>query len=332
MKPCRPNQQPYLPPMNKPLPFLSACDASVNALRGAWAGQGGAMFGMDARIALIVAAILTAAGGVTLMSRLEGSKVQAAEMQVEQLREALNRYYTQVGINQLPTTLEDMFRESTIADASLRRDPWGNPWEYSRATATVRIEDTPITMQLAVIYSRGKDGVAESGGVSSENDYNAWMTRGDDVGVKYISRDIEMRRLQEYRGRAQLIVDKLEAVESAAFLEAQNTCSTGAETIPTWCTSLEGKNYTLFNYYPMSDADDTSGVVYYADKVQNKRAYASGNLAEMQQMMIDLGLPAAYAQDPWGRVLMFNPNITQRTDPPFSASICFSNGENCLTR
>jgi len=323
----RQNQRPYRPAMTKSFrPF-----SLFTSLKSLWAGQGGAMFGMDARIALIVAAILTAAGGITIMSRLEGSKVQAAEMQVEQLREALNRYYTQVGINQLPATLDDLFREATIADASLRRDPWGNPWEYSRATATVRIEDTPITMQLAVIYSRGKDGVADSGAVSSENDYNAWMTRGDDVGVKYISRDVEMRRLQEYRGRAQLIVDKIEAVESAAFLEAQNTCSAG-DNIPTWCTSLEGKNYTLFNYYPMSDADDTSGVVYYADKVQGKRAYASGNLAEMQQMMIDLGLPAAYAQDPWGRVLMYSPNITQRTDPPFSASICFSSGENCLSR
>lgn len=317
--------------MNNVFNPVTLCRSVCAQACTAWRGQGGAMFGMDARIALIVAAILTAAGGITLMSRLESSKVQAAEMQAEQLRESLGRYYTQIGTNQLPPTLDDMFREGAIADKSLQRDPWGNPWEYSRAIATVRIEDTPITMQLAVIYSRGKDGVAESGPISNENDYNAWMTRGDDVGVKYISRDVEMQRLQEYRARAQLIVDKLEALESASFLEAQNTCSAG-ENIPTWCASLEGKNYTLFNYYPMSDADDTSGVVYYADKVQAKRAYASGNLAEMQQMMIDLGLPAAYAQDPWGRVLMYNPNITQRTDPPFSASVCFSGGENCLNR
>ncbi len=295
------------------------------------ANQRGAMFGMDARIALIVAAILTAAGGVTIMSRLESSKVQAAEAQLEMLRDSLGRYYTQVGINRLPATLDDLFREGNLVDISLRRDPWGNAWEYSQTNATVRIEDTPITMQMAVISSRGKDGVAESGGISSENDYNAWQTRGDDIGIKYVSRDVEMQRLAEYRARAQLIIDKLEAVESASFLEAQNTCAV-VEGAPSWCTSIDGKNYTLFNYYPMSDADMTPGTVYYADKVLGKRAYASGNLSEMQQMMIDLGLPAAYAQDPWGRILMFSPNITQRTDPPFSASLCFSGGENCLER
>lgn len=293
--------------------------------------QSGAMFGMDARIALIVAAILTAAGGVTIMSRLESSKVQAAEMQVELLKDGIARNYTQVGINKLADSLDDIFRAGNVTDPSLRKDPWGNQWEYSHTTATVRIEDTPITMQLAVIYSRGKDGVANSGPINSENDFNDWQTRGDDIGVKFLSRDIELARLSEYRARAQLIIDKLEAMESASFLEAQNTCSAGT-TIPEWCTAIEGKNYTLFNYYPKSDADDTSGVIYYWDKILNKKSYASGNLSEMQQMMIDLGLPAAYAQDPWGRTLMYSANVTTRTDPPFSASLCFSSGENCLAR
>lgn len=313
---------------NKSMTYALNC---FRALRSLSASQSGAMFGMDARIALIVAAILTAAGGVTIMSRLESSKVQAAEMQVEQLKEGLARYYTQVGINRLPDTLDDLFRAGNLTDPSLRKDPWGNAWEYSHTVATVRIEDTPITLQLAVISSRGKDGVGNSAAANSENDFNEWQTRNDDLGTKFTSRDIELSRLQEYRARAQLIIDKLEAVESASFLEAQNTCSAG-EGSPDWCTNIDSKNYTLFNYYPRSDADDTTGVVYYSDKILSKKTYASGNLSEMQQMMIDLGLPAAYAQDPWGRTLMYSPNVTARTDPPFSASLCFSSGENCLAR
>lgn len=289
------------------------------------------MFGMDARIALIVAAILTAAGGYTVMSRLESSKVQEAEAAVEKLSAGLGTYYQQVGINKLPDSLEELFRAGNITDPGLKKDPWGNDWEYSHIASTVKIEDTPITMQMAVIYSRGKDGVADSGGVSSDFDFNDWQSRKDDIGTKFVSRDIELQRLQEYRARAQLIVDKLDAMESASFIEAQNTCGGGAN-MPSWCAGIDGKNYTLFNYYPASDSDDTTGVVYYSDKVQNKRRYASGSLADMQQMMIDLGLPAAYAQDPWGRTLMYTGNITLRTDPPFSASLCFSNGENCLSR
>lgn len=292
--------------------------------------QAGAMFGMDARIALVVAAILTAAGGITLMSRMESNKVQAAEQQVLILREGLGRYYDDVGINRLPDSLEDLFRTGKVTNPGLRRDPWGNEWEYSHAVTTVRVEDTPITMQMAVIYSKGKDGVSNSGGISGEPDFNEWQTRGDDVGTKYTSRDSEEKRLKAYRANAQLIIDKLEAIESAGFLEAQNACSV-ASNVPDWCTNTDNKNYTQFNYYPKSSADSTSGVVYYSDRVLNKRVYESGNLADMQQMMIDLGLPPAYAQDPWGRTLMYSGNITGRTDPPFSASLCFSDGDNCLS-
>jgi hypothetical protein len=49
--------------------------------------------------------------------------------------------------------------------------------------------------------------------------------------------------------------------------------------------------------------------------------------------MADLGLPTSYAFDPWGRTLNYHGNITGRTDPPFSASICYAfAGENCFTR
>lgn len=294
------------------------------------AGQAGAMFGMDARIALVIAAVLTAAGGVAYMSRIESSKVQAAEAQAEILRDALKIYYGQPGVNHLPDTLEEVFRTGAAIDPSMKRDPWGNPWEYSHIVATVKVEDTPISIQMAVIASRGKNGVADSSALTSEQDFNEWMPGKDDVGVKFTSRDVELARLQNYRARAQLIIDKLEAFESAGFLEAQNTCM--GEAPADWCSKLEGKNYTLFNYYPKMDSDSTAGTIYYSDRVLNKHVYASGDLSDMQQLMVDLGLPADYAQDPWGRTLMVNTNVTARTDPPYSAAICFSSGENCLSR
>ncbi|MFN7163159.1 MAG: hypothetical protein ACK5VJ_01375, partial [Pseudomonadota bacterium] len=194
----------------------------------------------------------------------------------------------------------------------------------------VRVEDTPITVQFAVVFSRGKNALDDTGGFGGMDDFAEWEPRKDDVGVKFTSRDVELKRLGQYRENARLILDKLEAYEAAAFLEAQSTCS--AKEGPEWCADMEGKYWTLFIYYPRTDADDTTGIVYYAEKVLNKRSYASGNLDDMQQLMMDLGLPASYAKDPWSRVLMFSPNITARTDPPFSASICFSAGENCLSK
>ena len=292
--------------------------------------QCGAMFGMDARVALIIMAILAGVGGYQIMSRLESTKSDQAEAQAAELREGLKKYYETVGINKLPDSLEELFRSSVVTNPNLRRDPWGNTWEYFHNEYSTRIEDTPITVQFAVIFSRGKNAIDDTGGFGGMEDFAGWEPKKDDLGVKYTSRETELGRLATYRKNAQLILDKIEAYEAAAFLEAQSTCS--AKDAPAWCTDMEGKNWTLFNYYPRTDADDTGGMIYYAEKVLNKRTYSSGNLDEMQQLMMDLGLPASYAQDPWSRVLMFNPNITARTDPPFSASVCFSAGENCLSR
>jgi type II secretory pathway pseudopilin PulG len=293
--------------------------------------QRGAMFGMDARIALIVAAILAAAGGVTLMSRLERSKVDQAEAEVAELRDGLNKYYQNVSINQLPGTLAPLLQSGLITSPNLQNDPWGNPWFYSTASANVELEGTPITVHYAVIYSAGKDGVADSPGLASADDFAGWQPLRDDVGVKYSSRDVETTRRSEFVARAQLIVDKLEAQEAASFVDAQGACSGDAEA-PTWCTDLQGKNYTQFNFYPPSSLDETAGAVNYARNVDNKPAYQSGDEADMQQLMLDLGLPANYAKDPWGRILNYHSNITARTDPPFSASVCYSFGEDCFAR
>lgn len=288
------------------------------------------MFGMDARIALVIAAILAGVGGWQMMSRLEGGKIDAAEQQAELLKNALEKYYVNVGINQLPDSLDELFAANLLSDASLKNDPWGKPWVYYHTKGDIKLEGIPIQVQYAVIYSRGKNGIDDSGAFSGPDDFGSWSTQKDDIGTKYMSRDVELKRVDDYRGRAQLIIDKLEAAESSNYIEAQSSCT--VENAPTWCVD-DDKNYTMFNYYPKSDADETSGVVYYAEKVQNKRAYASGNIEDMQQLMVDIGLPALYAQDPWGRTMMFDSNVTGRTVPPFSASICFSaGGENCLVR
>lgn len=295
------------------------------------AAQRGAMFGMDARIALIVAAILTAAGGLTWMSRLDRTKVEQAETGAEILRDAALRYYQQIGVNQMPSSLDVLFQNALVADPSLKTDPWGNPWYYQHFSSNVSLEGTMVYVHYAVIYSGGKDGVNASPNLGSETDYAEWAPLGDDVGLKLSTRDVEMKRKDEYVARAQLIIDKLEAAEASAFVEAQGTC--GGVEQPDWCGDLEGKNYTQFNFYPLSSLDTTEGAVYYSTKVKEGHAYQSGDPNDMQQLMADLGLPASYAFDPWGRLLNYHSNMSERTDPPFSASICFSfDGVNCFNK
>lgn len=302
----------------------------LSAWLAPFASQRGAMFGMDARIALIVAAILTAAGGITYMSKLERGKVDAADEMATKLREGVLKYYSTIGINKLPDALEQLFTANLVDDPSARKDPWGNPWYYEHYDASVTVEGNSIPIHYAIIYSAGKDGVPNSPALTSEMDYAQWEPLKDDVGIKISTRDIELKRLEEYRARGRLIIDKIEAAESTGYLDAQATCTGTAP--PGWCEDTEGKNYSQFNFYPVSSEDSTEGVIYYNSKVLSKPVYNSGDENDMMQLMADLGLPPAYARDPWGRMLRFHSNITQRADPPFAASICFSMGENCFSQ
>lgn len=305
-----------LPRLPRKLPFL---------------GQRGAMFGMDARIALLVAAILTAAGGITLMSRLERSKVEQSEMGMEILRQGILNYYQNVGINRMPDSIEEIFATNQVDNPNLKLDAWGNPWRYEHISSNVMVEGTPITVHFAILYSGGKNGVAESGSIASEFDYAQWATQNDDVGIKVSTRDIEMARKQEFSARGQLIIDKLQSYENAAYVEAQGSCE--GTSPPGWCEEQDGKNYTQFSYYPASSLDAAEDIVYYARDVLQQPTYQSGDLTDMVELLRILGLPEGYARDPWGRTLMYSSNVTDRQDPPFAASICFSlNGENCFAR
>ena len=290
--------------------------------------QSGAMFGMDARIALIVASVMAAAVGVTLMNKADRDRVDNAERAALAIRDAILDHYETQGINQFVPAIEDLFNEGLIPNSLWRQDPWGGAWQYTFVTEEVELEGTPVPIQYAVVFSAGQDGIANSDLIVSGYDYRLWEAKNDDIGVKISSRDIERERLEEYRARGQLIVDKLQNVETTHYLEAVANCDGSSPA--TWCEDFEGKDQSQFNFYPKSDLDDLESVAYYVDAKGGGTTYSAGDINDMEQLMTDLGLPTAYAKDPWNRTLFYHSNITKRENPPFSASICFSHGSNCF--
>lgn len=290
--------------------------------------QRGALFGMDARIALIVASVLLATGGVTIMSRLNQAKVLQTEEALVKLRSGLETYYKTISITELPQSVADLFTEGLMNDLSLKTDTWNRSWYYSTHTANVTLEGTAITMHYATLHSAGKDGIDNSGSITSEGDYAAWEPLGDDIGIKFSTRDVETARLGEYRARGQLITDKLSTYESAAYLQATGACE--SSTPESFCENIDTKNYTQLNYYPKSDLDENADVKYYSDISGNTTMLTAGDMTDMESLMELIGLPTSYAQDPWGRVLFYHSNITDKSDPPFTASICFSDGGSCF--
>jgi hypothetical protein len=192
------------------------------------------------------------------------------------------------------------------------------------------ILDVPVKVQMAVITSNGKNKLDESAAIFNESDYGSWVSGGDDVGIKFSSIDIERERVEQHRERGKMIVDKLTEFENRNYLQADSAC--GSTEAPMWCKDYKGKNHTQFNYYPRSDLDDNADVIYFTDagSEEGGKTYISGDITDMQDLMRAIGLPASYGVDPWGRTLYYQSNASNRSDPPFSASICFSYTGNCF--
>ncbi|MFT7144837.1 MAG: hypothetical protein ACI8QY_000894, partial [bacterium] len=251
--------------------------------------QQGAMFGMDARIALIIASVLAATGGVTMMSKLERSRVEGAEIGVQIIKDALENHYKTKSFNKLSPDIRTLFEEGFIEETSLMKDPWDNEWRYNVLSRQVKINDFTVTEYMATIHSAGKDGVDDSPTPTFPGEWNVWQYMNDDIGTKLSTFEIEKSRVVEYQGRAKLIVNKLEDYSSANYLEAETQCPAA-----TWCNNYpaDGDKYTDFNFYPQSNSDN-SGATYYDDIKSGggNSIYVSGSDLSMAELMKVLGLP-----------------------------------------
>lgn len=296
-------------------------------LRSSFCSQKGAMFGIDARIALIIASVLAAATGVAMMSRLDSNKREAAERGVLTLREGLENHYKTAGITTLAGSIGALISGGYVEDSTLSADPWGASWNYNTASTTMTIEGIPVTVNVAIIHSSGADGVNDSTNIANISQYNAWVPTNDDIGIKFSSIEIEKDRVRRYRTQSQLITDKLEAQEAGRYLYATNICTaTPADAI---CTS-GSTSYTQYNYYPRSDLDGGAAVYFDPTVSGDFQTYTAGDSSDMQQLMNDVGLPSEYATDPWNRILYYDSNVTDRTSPPYTAGICFTSGGSCF--
>lgn len=289
--------------------------------------QRGAMFGMDARVALIIASVLAATGGVTIMSKIERNRVEASERGLAILRDAIISYYETVDLDAMPPTIGDLFTSSVVEEGILATDPWGNAWEYNIVSDTTKsIEDVPVTIFYVVLHSSGKDVTDSSVAISSIAEYTSWVPGGDDIGIKFNTLEIEKKRVKAYVNLGKAVVNALNVYESSKYLEAEALCSPGG-TNPSDpdCTS-GGKVYTEYNYYLESNpqgAGSGGSAVYYTNVTASATAFTSADTTDMEALMTEIALPTAYATDPWGRVLNYESNATGRNEAPFSASVWY---------
>jgi hypothetical protein len=325
--------------------------------------QRGAMFSMDARIALVVASVLAVSIGGMQMSRIERTKIENTDIAADLIIKGIEAYYLNTGITTVPATWANVqtlvFDAGFVENQSINVDAWGTAWRYDVCSVNnVMIDGVRVpTVHYIALYSPGKDGVYDSGAgdflpnATCAASYGAWTPANDDIGRKFSTLDIEKRRVELYRRQAQEISTALTALEGRMFIQNQQFCgglTPAAAAATARCNFDLASGYTAgeeanYNYYPKSSVDTTAGRRYYvgnnavgtvtgdarvaAGGTFERNLFdptaAAGSSASMETLMQLLNLPTTHAVDPWNRRLRYDSNVTGSTVPPYSAAIEF---------
>lgn len=286
--------------------------------------QRGALFGMDARIALLAMAVAAAALGLLNLNRIGESKTFLTEQRLLDYKKS----YLSAWVSEGPTHVanpSDVLSSTASAygDATLGVDPWGSAYVFNGVSALKTIEGQSVTIYFYTMQSNGKNGVNDSVVISTEPDYNTWAPAGDDIGLKFSTYDITHEALLDAQHRLHDITIRLQIYVQQALATLRSDCDILANQLTSTCDFNDDAAYTTdeefkTNLLPRSTGEATASK-YYASGT----TYTSGDITGMQNLMTFLGLPTSYAQDLMHRTLYYTSNTTGATEAPFAARVWY---------
>lgn len=311
--------------------------------------QRGAMFSMDARVALVIGSILAGAVGVQIAQRIQRDRVETTERAALAIVEALDNYASATPNGPYPTEYTSgtssfnymiLDRGGFLTTSqNLSEDAWGNNWILDSCTVNLTIEGIEVPVYYAVAYSPGPDGVFDShtGGndflrnAFCQSDYAAWVAQGDDIGAKYTNLELQRNRVLEYKRRATTVVNALRAHETNRFLDNQRFCTQAASPGTNSRCNWNGGSYETgeeaqMNYYPRSTIDTTTcpTTFYFDQKLSPQPTAWSYTPAATTTLLERIGLTDEYATDPWNRRLCYNSNAAESCTSPFIATVRYA--------
>lgn len=307
--------------------------------------QRGALFGMDARITLIIAMVIALAVGVNQLSGINSNKADDTMARMERVKDASLAYAKLHG--QIPywdyfnlvSTATDGFGQLLLANSDDIVDAWGNPYVFLNAMC-----ETDVQFYAVVLISAGPNGLFDDPYNSSDYaDYDGSCadfilldkndpTRvgEDDIVLRFSNYDIAKKQGVDDNSKLKAIMTKIEAQAARNRIRWQRVCEASGTGQPGCDYDANGTYYKgeelNMNFYPQATetvAGCAASRPYYADNAEFSRAYTSANLSSMQSMMTALGLPTSYAQSISGIALNYDSNDGNRCSGPFTAKVWY---------
>lgn len=107
---------------------------------------------IEVLIVLAIIGIFAFVGIPSFIKTLDSAKIKATEIELQNLRSALNTYYSDY--QKYPESLQKLLEEKYIVGEGALKDGWNNSYFYRTST-----DNHNNSAQKYTLYSAGKDGI-----------------------------------------------------------------------------------------------------------------------------------------------------------------------------
>lgn len=291
--------------------------------------QRGALFGMDARIALVAMGVAATAIGVVTITYLSENKINTATNQVVAMKNGIFRQ-CQPSLSCNSTFYTDP------ADAGMNyaseytfdngNDPWGAPYLITAIPVSKTIAQESVTVVFYTIVSSGPNNAGDSNVITNETDYQTWQPAGDDIGIKFSTYQLAHDIVMQGKTRLAEIANRLNAYEKATLETLRTFCDTPANQLNTNCDFDNSGGYTTDEEFQINLFPRATGEAI-ASKYYSATTYTSGDATGMGNMLQLIGfnstLASLYFTDALGRTLRYTSNANGATRAPFAARVWY---------
>jgi len=303
----------------------------------------GAVFGIDARVGLILLSIASLAIALNKQSLNESRKIKDITFNILEVSDLIMESYKKNHLND--KLLQTGYAAMIAADKKdlwqgredLYLDPWGNEWAikaFSSDGLGLQAFGQEIKPACFVVFSAGADGYHHLNATFSAANYTDCVNNvglptastvtetSDDYFYKFTTIGYEIELNNDTEDRLKNIQKELLNYQQAQKNIRVNYCndlSAAAADADVKCDIDTSGTYVdseldLLNYLPKSSLDVT------AAKYANTTSYNPDTTADMENLMLLLGLPKSYATDLIGRTLRYTSNVNNSVASPFIAS------------
>lgn len=326
--------------------FIKERVASINT-------QQGAVFGIDARIALVIVSIASMAIVLNKNAVEESRKLHQVTYDILKLSDHIMQQYSVYHDN--ISILNNIYAESSSVQNdfwsgadNLKYDPWGNAWIFAvfdGETENVKILGEPVYPKCILIYSAGGDNYHYYNKADSafpQNYDECLANKGltvanhtrvhDDYFYKFTTIEYEANANKEAKRRLKQIQTALQNYQQAEYNNRLKYCDdldSAVANVDPLCDINSDNLYdstelAVINFLPKSSLESNNAVEY-----ANSTLYNYQSSADRKALLAKLGLPDSYNEDLIGRALYYHSNNTNVTTSPYVAKIYYEDCAAC---